>query len=60
MVLKTGGNLGYTKGKYITICEGEEYWTDPVKLQKQEDFLEAIKDYVITYGCIEVFMKMVQ
>jgi glycosyltransferase involved in cell wall biosynthesis len=42
------------RGRYIAQCEGDDYWTDSVKLQKQKDFLRDYPDCKICYTAAEI------
>lgn len=66
-LLTPGNNLGMMrnffstftecKGEYLTILEGDDFWTDPLKLQKQADFLDSNPDFSIVFARTEVFYQ---
>ena len=43
------------RGKYIAMCEGDDYWTDPLKLQKQVDFMETHVEYVMCSHIVDIY-----
>lgn len=45
------------RGKYIALCEGDDYWTDPLKLQIQVNVLEKHPQYVF---CCHRFKRYIQ
>jgi glycosyltransferase involved in cell wall biosynthesis len=42
-------NLKACRGKFIALCEGDDYWIDSLKLQKQIEFLQSNPDYSICF-----------
>lgn len=55
---KHDGSLGRVvnsmlRGKYIAICEGDDYWIDPLKLQKQIKFLEENEKFSACYSNVK-------
>lgn len=42
------------RGRYVSLLEGDDYWTDSLKLQKQVDFLERNPDFAICFHNLEI------
>ena len=49
--------LPRAKGKYVAFCEGDDYWVDPYKLQKQIDFLEKNPNYVLSHTSFNYYYE---
>lgn len=49
--------MAYPKTKYVAYIEGDDYWTDPGKLQLQLDFLEKYPDFALYFHPAKVFFE---
>ncbi|MHA6280385.1 glycosyltransferase family 2 protein [Salinimicrobium sp. CAU 1759] len=49
MMLNSLWTINQCLGKYIALCEGDDYWTDPLKIQKQIKFMESVPELVFTF-----------
>ena len=47
-------NFPRARGKYIAMCEGDDYWTDPEKLKRQVEFMEANPDCSLCFHSARV------
>ena len=47
--------LELCRGEYIATVAGDDYWCDPLKLQKQVSFLDSHPDYALTFGAMRKY-----
>ncbi|MCZ2982502.1 glycosyltransferase, partial [Acinetobacter baumannii] len=45
------------RGEYVAICEGDDYWTDSSKLQRQVDFLRANPEFTHCFHPVRVLYE---
>ena len=50
-------HIARTGCKYVAICEGDDWWIDPLKLQKQVDYMEAHPDCVMCYTDCQFYFE---
>ena len=48
----------HTYGKYVAFCEGDDYWIDPLKLQKQVDFMENHPDFSMCFHRAKILKEI--
>jgi glycosyltransferase involved in cell wall biosynthesis len=49
--------LPRARGEYVALCEGDDYWTDPAKLQTQADFLDQHPDHALCFHPVRIVFE---